>query len=165
MDEQSATAPDPELVQALAACLDELEVAAARFPDEPRFVVPIAGSNGQYMCFVQAEDDGVITCTSHCPLVVPATRRAEVARLVERVNNGLRLGAFELDADHGTLRFETAVDLAGVPLTASMLAPLLFGNAMMLDDWLPAIVDVIHLLMDPDLAWAAAQARLDAEDG
>jgi hypothetical protein len=39
-----------------------------------------------------------------------------------------------------------------------MLAPLLFGNAMMLDDWLPAIVDVTYLLMDPDLAWAAAQA-------
>jgi hypothetical protein len=150
-------------VKALAACLDELDVTAARFPDEPRFVVPIAGTNGQYMCFVQAED-GVVRCTSHCPLVVPAARLAGMARLVERVNAGLRLGAFELDAEQGTVRFETAVDLAGAPLTAAVLAPLLFGNAMMLDDWLPAIVDVTYLLMDPDLAWAAGQARLEAED-
>jgi hypothetical protein len=160
MDEQ---ARDSELVTTLAACLEELDVSAARFPGEPRFVVPIAGANGQYMCFVEA-GAGVLTCTSHCPLLVPGPRRAPMARLVERVNAGLRLGALALDAEQGTLRFETAVDLAGAPLTTALLAPLLFGNAMMLDDWLPAIVDVTYLLMDPDLAWAAGQARLEAED-
>jgi hypothetical protein len=156
--------PSGGLLEALAAGLDELDVAAARFPGEARFVVPIAGSTGHYMCFLQVDGDQVVRCTSHCPLVVPAGRLTETGRLVQRVNAGLRLGAFELDAD-GALRFETAVDLAGAQLTTAMLAPLLFGNAMMLDDWLPAIIDVTYLRMDPDLAWAAAQARLEAEGG
>ena len=172
MDEQSAAAPDlaGDLVKAIAAGLDELDVAAARFPGEPRFVVPIAGSHGQYMCFVEAEagEGGkreVVRCASHCPLVVPEARRAAMTRLVERINAGLRLGAFDLDDAQGTVRLETAVDLDGAPLTTAMLAPLLFGSAMMLDDWLPTIVDVTYLLMDPDLAWAAGQARLEVEGG
>jgi hypothetical protein len=165
MDEQPSDGAGHDLLAALTACLDELDVAAARFHGEPRFVVPIAGRHGQYLCFVLADGADVVRCTSHCPLLVPEDRRDETARLLARVNAGLRLGAFEFDADDGAVRFETAVDLDGQPLGTATLAPLLFGNAMMLDDWLPSIVDVTYLRMDPDLAWAAGQARLEAEGG
>ena len=113
--------------------------------------IDVAGDNGEWMLVAQVDDaSSAVVVYAIARTLVPASRRADVAMLLTRVNHGLRLGNFELDLDDGELRFKASVPLPGSPLAPDVADALLMIASSAIDHHLPAIEAVIDGL-DPSL--------------
>lgn len=116
------------------------------------------GEAGRWLCFAQLrEEQTQILFYSVCPTRVPPERRAAAAEFLTWANSGLLLGNFEMDYADGEVRYKTSVDTGGGPVS-ELLPPLVYANVLMMDRYLPGIMDVIGGA-DP----AATATRIDAE--
>lgn len=108
------------------------------------------GKNGRWLFFAQSLDE------QHRALFysvmeanVPAGRRVEVAECITRANFNLAIGNFEMDFDHGTVRFRTSIDTQGGDLSKTMIRVLVLVNCMMMDNYIPAIMSVTYAETSP----------------
>ena len=113
---------------------------------------------------------GEWTCFAHCrpefdqylfysvaPVRAPAVLRPAVAEYLTRANWGLILGNFELDYGDGEVRFKSSIQLNGAPLCAEILHPLVYGNVLAMDKYLPGLQAVIALAQTPSEAIQAIE--------
>lgn len=113
---------------------------------EPRTVLRTSyqGEHGFWTCFAQTrEEDEQFVFYALCPLRVPEKSRAAVAEYLTRANYGMVIGNFELDFDDGEIRFKTSVDVENSELTASMVRASVYWTVVMMDRYLPGLVQVI----------------------
>jgi hypothetical protein len=103
----------------------------------------MASPAGAWWCAAIArEEEGRFAVYAEVAPVVPGERRAEAALLVARLNLGLPIGNWELDADSGALRFKAAVDVAGDRLSVALAGRLMERAAAAVDAGLPALAEL-----------------------
>lgn len=79
------------------------------------------------------------------PIKVPEARRQVIAEFLTRANYGMVIGNFEMDFSDGEIRYKTSVDLAGgSPLTMLLIKPLVYTNVLMMDKYLPGVMEVLY---------------------
>lgn len=128
--------------------------------DAPILQLEFEGDNGAWTCYAEAwEEPEQVAFYSVCPVSVPERQRSAVGELVCRANAGLVIGNFELDFDDGEIRYKTSLDLQGVALNPTVIARLVYGNVMTLDEYLPAFSAVL----DDEISPVEALARIEAE--
>ena len=72
-----------------------------------------SGRDTQYQVFaMRLEDEGLYRIAILCPIEAGAAVFAELGEFLHRINATLPLGAFELDYDHGSVRFIHSFDPA-----------------------------------------------------
>lgn len=125
----------------------------------------VQGRSGTWMTAVLVrEEEEQVLVYSVPPFKVPAGKRAEVAELVTRANFDLILGNFELEWDEGEVRFKTSLDIEGDELSPALFERLLDPNLDTFDQYLPALLAVLHAGATPAEAIAEVEAGFD-EDG
>ena len=87
-----------------------------------------------------------------------------MAEFITRVNYGMVLGNFEMDYDDGEIRFKTSIDLEGAMLTDDLVKPLVYANCLMMDKYLPGIMQVISGL-PADVAVIGIENPVSTEGG
>jgi hypothetical protein len=116
-------------------------------------------NNGEWICYAHFRPQERQTLFySVAPLRVPPVLLAAVAEYLTRANWGLVMGNFELDYSDGEVRFKTSIQLDKALLTDDLLRPLVMGNVLAMDKYLPGLQAVVALQMTPVEAIATVEA-------
>lgn len=111
----------------------------------PILQLGFAGDNGSWTCYAQAQEDKQrFIFYSVLDSKVPPQKRAAVAEYLTRANYGLVLGNFEMDFSDGEVRYKTSVDVEGGQLTTGMVKTMVYTNVLMMDRYLPGIMNVVY---------------------
>ncbi|MEA2625058.1 MAG: hypothetical protein QOD06_1103 [Candidatus Binatota bacterium] len=129
----------------------------------------IGGDNGQWPCFAQEIGGERFVFYSYWPEEVPSDKRATMSELLTRANLGLWTGAFEMDLDHGMVRFRTSGSVVAGDLGPEVIAPVFYANVQIMDAYVPGIQEVLSAGRQPaeiiaDIEKAAESATLESED-
>jgi hypothetical protein len=153
-----------EPLEAMVAFLNEQGWPHERMGDQRIVRSHFKGSQGEWICFAHYRPElDQYLFYSVAPLRAPAVLRPAVAEYLTRANWGLILGNFELDYSDGEVRFKTSIQLNGIPLTAALLRPLIFGNVGAMDQYLPGLQAVMGLSQTPSEAINAIEESTSEE--
>lgn len=100
----------------------------------------LSGRNSRYMCSAVVQPDSeekfgdIIAVVSHGADLVPKSKRSEVLKLMNRANNDVVLGNFQMDSD-GTVCFRTSIQVPADELTQTMVMNLIVCNLVVMDHW------------------------------
>lgn len=103
------------------------------------------GENGRWLCFMTArEEHNQLIFYSVLDVNVVEEKRVAMAEFITRANYGLIFGNFEMDFSDGEIRFKTSVDGGDGELPPEMIKPLVFGNLVVMDRYLPGIMALLY---------------------
>jgi hypothetical protein len=126
--------------------------------------LPFTGMNGGYDLFATASDErGHVMVFTYCPVYVPVSRRTLVADFINRVNYGLYLGCFEMDAGDGQIRARSSGPVGHEAVQAAILRSLFDSSFYLMDNWLPGILRVAFGSEDPRTAFDATIAAFSGK--
>ena len=118
--------------------------------ERPILLMNFKGENGQWRCAAQArEEQEQFVFYSVCPVNVPEDKRLVVAEFIMRVNFGLIIGNFEMDLADGEIRYKTGIDVEDDRLSFALIKQMVYANVMMMDRYLPGIMQVIYSNVSP----------------
>ncbi len=118
------------------------------------------GDNGQWVCIAWVrEEEQQFIFYSVCPIKVPEEKRPAVAEFVTRANYDLMMGNFEMGYETGELRFKTAIDLGRDQIDQALINQLVFGNVLLMDRYLPGIMNILQGNTSPEGAIAQIEQR------
>lgn len=139
-----------QLLEAVAAFLRADEWPAVRLPNQTALALRFSGDHGAWDCRAHTyEDRGQVAFYSIGPLVVPPERYAAMGEFVNRANNGLVIGNFEIDDGNGQVRFKTSLDVEGEELHTRLIKHLVYANVLTMDRYLPGLEAVLQQGMAP----------------
>ncbi len=117
------------------------------------------GENGAWLCYANCRSEfGQMLFYSVAPQRVPEEARPAVAEYLMRANWGLMIGNFEMDYHDGEVRCKTSLQLENTVLTVDLLRPLVFDNVVVMDKYLPGLLEVMAGTTTPADAIAAVEA-------
>ncbi len=117
----------------------------AELEEQPFLRTAFQGTSGHWTCYGQArEEQSQFAFYSVCPVNVPEGRRLTVAEFLTRANCGLVIGNFEMEWDDGEVRYKTSIDVSGDRLTPALVKQMVYTNVLMMDRYLPGIMEVIY---------------------
>jgi len=106
-----------------------------------------------------------VACYGLLPVQVDAGQRLKVAEAIVRINQGLRIGCFDLDFDDGEVRFRVGCDVAGGALTRQMALTMFGAVSEAIDRYGPALMSVIFGQVSPeDAAHKALSGDTPSDD-
>lgn len=128
-----------------------------RSEQKPILRLSFQGRSGHtWSCFAQSrmgENTEQAIFYSVAPIKVPEAKRLAVAEFLTRANYGMVMGNFELDFSDGEIRYKTSIDLAGgSPLTPKLTKPMVYTNVLMMDKYLPGVMEVLYADVSPEQA-------------
>lgn len=113
------------------------------------------GDNGNWRCYAQVrEEQEQFIFYSVLDVYVPENRRPAMAEFLTRANYGLIIGNFEMDWNDGEIRYKTSIDVEGSQLSVPLVHRLVYVNVLMMDRYLPGIMQVAFGNIDPAVAIA-----------
>ena len=130
----------------------------ARTNDPSTLRLAFRGNNGLWTCYARVkEPEGTFVFYSICPVNAPETKRLAMAEFLTRANFGLVNGNFEMDFNDGEIRYKTGIVVKGAHkvlvkqsrLTVALLKQLVYGNVMMMDQYLPGIMGLLERDISP----------------
>lgn len=130
-------------------------------PDRPILRLPFAGKNGRWMCFAQ-ERNNQLLFYSVAGVNAPEDKRLAVSEFITRANYGMAMGNFEMDFSDGEIRYKTMVDVDEGALTSNLMKPLVYVNCLMMDKYLPGLLEVIYGNQSPKEAVDKVESAGDA---
>jgi hypothetical protein len=103
--------------------------------------------DGEVLCFlgriIVHESARVVRCFGFMPAYTPVERRSAMAEAIVRINQRLRLGAFDLDFDDGEVRYRIACGVQGGLLSERMVLMMLKSVVGSIDRYGPALMQVL----------------------
>ena len=130
----------------------------ARTNDPSTLRLAFRGNNGLWTCYARVkEPEGTFVFYSICPVNAPETKRLAMAEFLTLANFGLVNGNFEMDFNDGEIRYKTGIVVKGAQqalakkshLTAALLKQLVYGNVMMMEQYLPGIMALLEKDISP----------------
>lgn len=123
-------------------------------PDESMAILLIQQTHREiYFLLIYVDDEeGVLLIQSQYGAMVPPEYRNEIAELIARLNNRIRLGNFGLDLDNGIVTFEYAVDVEDGELVPSMILRAIALVIAMLDTYRDGFTSVLYRNTTPEMA-------------
>jgi hypothetical protein len=119
------------------------------------------GPNGSWTCYADCRDEArQLLFYSILDESAPGDRRPTMAEFLTRANYGLGIGNFELDFSDGEVRFKTSIDVGEAELDAEAIRRLTYLNVGTMNQYVPAIREVMEGKLSPEAA--VAMAELDA---
>lgn len=116
------------------------------------------GDNGNWRCYAQVrEEQEQFIFYSVLDVYVPENRRAAMAEFLTRANYGLIIGNFEMDWNDGEIRYKTSIDVEGDQLSVPLVHRLVYVNVLMMDRYLPGIMQVAFGNVEPAAAIASVE--------
>lgn len=150
----------PRLFDVMVEFFEEEEFNAQQVGEETILVMNVRGSNAQWRCYAEAQEDfNRFRFFSVLEAHAAESKRQAMSEFLTRANYGLPIGTFEMDFSDGEIRFRTSCDLSDVRLTKSILRNMVYPNLMMVDTYFPGIMAVLYTNT------SAEEAIRSVEDG
>jgi hypothetical protein len=128
---------------------------------QPVLQLAFHGDSGTWTCLFQArEEQAQCIFYSVCPVNAPDHKRMAMAEFLTRVNYSTVIGNFEMDLSDGEVRYKTSIDVQDDHLSSNLVRNLIYTNVVIMDRYLPAIMNVIYGNVPPAEAIAKIE---DAE--
>ena len=119
------------------------------------------GDNGRWPFFAWAiEEHHQVALYSQMPAPIPEARRGAAAEYITRANYDMIIGSFDLDLEDGDCRFKTSIDVTSDRLSVALVGQMVLANVIMMDRYLPGLIEVIENDVEPAVAVAAVEAKL-----
>lgn len=99
------------------------------------------------------EDLGLLQIEGYLPIVVPEDKRGTASDFFNRINWGLKLGRFVMDAEDGEVRFRQELQLGGNSNSVDTAVVYLAKAGRMVDSFFPALTGVIFRDTSPEDAF------------
>lgn len=134
----------PGLQKMAADVLDELEIRY-RIVDDERIHFHVMGDSGTLECEIRAEDETdwrILTVSVAAPTYAPKARLAQVSEWVIRRNFALKLGAYHLDLEDGSIQFRLGALLGDSLATPDIVRSNLLAAFHVMDSSVPEIMTV-----------------------
>lgn len=149
--------PVDRILQSFIDFFTEDDWRFERSDQKPILRLSFQGRSGHtWSCFAQSrmgENTEQAIFYSVAPIKVPEAKRMAIADFLTRANYGMVMGNFELDFSDGEIRYKTSIDLAGgSPLTMLLTKPLVYTNVLMMDKYLPGVMEVLYAEVSPEQA-------------
>ena len=119
--------------------------AYAKIKSQPALRLAFQGKNGTWNCYAKArEAQQQFLFYSVCPVNAPENKRLAITEFITRANYGMIMGNFEFDFTSGEIRYKTSIDVEGDRLSFALIKQIVYGNVIMMDEYLPGIMAVIE---------------------
>src|SRR5260370_40519785 len=93
---------------------------------KPQLLLYVGREHSPLACVIEAhESEHLLLVRALFPARVSADKLSDVEDYVTLANMDVIIGNFELDLFTGTVAYKTSIDVEGVPLTPSLLRPLI----------------------------------------
>ena len=133
--------------------------------DDGRLQTNCQGENGQWPCIAEAMDErGLLMFYSLLPVKVPADRQAAVAEFLTRANAITLMGTLQMDYETGEVSCRTSLDDGGQPIPPGTLRSLIYANILMMDRYLPGLLELAYSSASPADVFQKAEADDDMGD-
>lgn len=90
------------------------------------------------------EDRSLLIFYTTFPVKVAAEKRSEMAELLTRINDSLRIGNFEMTFDTGAVYFRSGVSYAGLVPSTETIKGVVYNSFSTMDDFIPVMMSVIY---------------------
>jgi hypothetical protein len=159
--DESASEEHPEVVDAtLDRVRDWLRANEWTFDDVPDascIRTGVQGKHARYRLVLGVRGEGpCFLVFGLYDFVVPSTRLASCADLVNRINFVSLVGCFEMDPDDGELRYRVTIPMEDAELSDGQIERSILVSASMADRWYPAFLALIHGGLSPSDAFESA---------
>jgi hypothetical protein len=143
-------ADEQSLLDHLVAFFDDEEWPHERIDGEDIVHLTFRSAHAEFDCYAQAiEADSLVLFYSRAPFDVPDDRRAAVAELLTRINDGLPIGNFEMSYETGAVRCKTSLDVPPGLLDHRWLQGVVGANLAVMEHHLPGVRAVSFVGADP----------------
>ena len=130
-------------------------------PDHSGCSLTLSGSSTAYTAHVVADDAAAqVVVYLVSPQRIPVASRLTACEYVVRVNQGLRLGGFDIDMNDGEFRFRIGIDVEGGELGTTMFRTLLGLACGCMNAYHDGLLRVVYGSVDPETATAEALAAV-----
>ncbi|MTJ53371.1 hypothetical protein FJR38_12300, partial [Anabaena sp. UHCC 0253] len=145
---------NPEtLFDSIINFFDQDDWSYVKIEDNTALRLAFEGDNGRWNCYAKArEEQKQFIFYSICPVQIPEDKRLTISEFITRANYGMINGNFELDFNDGEIRYKTSIDVDGDKLSFALIKNLVYANVIMMDEYLPGIINVIESDISPELA-------------
>lgn len=135
------------------------------FSEKASIYLNLKAQNGEWVGLMQArEAEGQVVFYSVCPFHVPFESRYPIAEFITMVNNEIIMGNYMMDFNDGELKFKTMSVLEKDSLPSmELIKKLVYGNILVMDQFLPAILDIINLDVSPIQAFQKVTTAKETE--
>lgn len=117
----------------------------------------VGGEHADYRLILSSDErHGSLVCWCYLPARVPETRRAAMAEALARLNHGLPIGNFDLDARDGELRFRYGADVEGETLEGRLVVNMIGLSLHACERFHDALMAVAFGMAEPEATIAAA---------
>ena len=148
------------LLEKVMALLSEGGWRFRTIDGKPWLELDFMGEHGQYRCVMTIHEKAQrVAFYSHAPVMASEARRQAAAEYLSRANYGLLLGNFEIDFRDGEVRYKTSIDIEGTELTAPVVRNLMMPNLLMMDRYLPGLMQVLYGNASPTKAVEMAEGK------
>jgi hypothetical protein len=118
------------------------------------------GERGTWICYARLDSENeAFLFHTLMGLNIPPQQRGAVAEYLMRVNMNLPVGGFEIDFEHGAVRYKIGVYVPDHTLTVGMIRTIAYASLRMMDHYSPGVLSVVHGGLSPE----AALARVDSQ--
>jgi hypothetical protein len=145
MESSSSPAEPRALAEEVHRFFADHDWPTAPYEEPPSLQMMYQGDCGRWGCLALIrEEEQQLIVYSVCPAGAPQERRTQMGEFVTRANSRLSMGNFEMGYETGEVRFKTALDLGGHPISQALINQLVFGNVLLMDRYLPGIMAVLY---------------------
>jgi hypothetical protein len=131
------------LMPVVRAALDQLEWKPD-VRDDAFARIRVAGTLFDFNLLIVIDDAArTIVCYGIVPVHADPDRRAAAVEAIVRINQGLRIGSFDLDFSDGQMRYRTGCDVEGGALTEHMVRTMLGNVCCCIDQFSRALMLVL----------------------
>ena len=112
--------------------------------EDDAFHTGMAGENGEFsmrVIVIDDDEDGtsLLIVSSALRMFAPQRLYAELADLMNRLNERWKMSVFSVGRDDGEIECRAMIQLPHAVFTSEVLNGILYGNALQMDEVLPAI--------------------------
>lgn len=117
------------------------------------FLFSITGLNGTFQCSIQIfEETFLFGFITHLGIHCPANKQIDVLKLLNRLNNILIFGNFEMN-EIGDIKHRTALYCEAIELTPEIIEPIIMRNIINIDFAAQPLTKFMFDVLDEDAVY------------
>lgn len=151
---------DQALIDVVLQFFQEDQWNYQKIENKPIIRAGYRGERGTWICYARLDrENGAFLFHALMGLNIPPQQRGAVAEYLMRVNVNLPVGGFEIDFEHGDVRYKAGIFIPDDALNVSMVRTIAYASLRMMDHYFPGVLSVVHGGLSPEAALARVESQ------
>ena len=122
-------------------------------------------SNAIFECSAQWKKSlsALVVYTIFAP-IIPFNKRWFMGEIINRINDGLLMGNYEISYKDGIIRFKTSVDLEEVTFQENIVRNLFDATLQISDSYFPLLIEALSTELTPEELYNKFEEKIHSEE-